>query len=258
MTDIIIYMDKKNRKRRANQEIEISITTVINVVVILFIVGMIAFIKISKSMKIQSIEGHKAAANKAVETVQKALEEREGYDKYAKGWGNFLGTEFCTPPLGLDVDMLTYGSHKDPTAPTSLASYLICSPDRGISPPVILTTGGHSNKIFSTKDGMIYSHMGSAATKWDRAFYVDTNGSRGPTASIVSYRKKRYSLDGGYGETVDFPNLFGKQHEKCAPNDSGNEHPDVICLIIRGGNKIIPGDERTKNILETGKAAAGK
>lgn len=246
------------RKKKGKKEIEISISTLINVLVLLFIIGLFAFIKISKSMEIQSIAERKAAANKALETVQKALEEREDYDKFAKGWGNYLGSEFCTPPLGLDVDMLAYGSSKDPTAPKSLASYLICSPDRGITPPVILTTGGHSNKIFSTKDGMIYSHMGSVATKWDRAFYVDTNGNHGPTASSASYRRKHYSLDGGYGETVNMPNVVGSQHEKCAPNNSGNRHPDVICLIIRGGNKIIPGDERTKNILKTGKAIIGK
>ncbi len=249
---------KNNKKNKKNQEkkIEISTSTIINIVSILIILTVFSSIYISKEMEVKSIEGHKKAAAQAIKTMQAALDKRDDYNTYNKGWGYFSGAEFCNPPLGMDRDMLSYGATPDVNAPKSLASYLICSPDKGVSEPVVSATSGCSNNIFQTKDGMIFSHMNSSSTRWDRVFYVDTNGGGEPTKSIASFRKKTCSLDGGYGDTSSIANKTESVHEKCAPNNSSNAHPDVICLIIRGGNKILPGDERTKKILETGHAIA--
>ena len=242
-----------NRKRK--EEKKLSTTAITNIVVFLLIVGIFVYFYVSKEMEIKRVESYKQGAASALKLTQNALDTRDSYNVYNKGWGYFLGAEFCNPPLGMDRDMLAYGvTTSDPRNPRSLASYLICPPDKGVTPPVLTATGGCGNSIFQTKEGMIFSHMNSSATKWDRVFYVDTNGGAGPTNSITSYRKKLCSLNGGYGNTSGFTDETGYSHEKCAPNNTKNEHPDVICLIIRGGNKILPGDERTKKILETGHA----
>jgi|GEM_PF-5859226 len=247
--------DRTKKKKQKEEKKPLSVTTIINIVIVLLFLGVIAYAIISAQMETKSIQGHKTAANQAIKTIQEALDKRDTYNAFTKGWGNFQGADFCNnPPNGMDIEMLAYGG-ADVNASRSLASYLICSPDKGISPGVIPATAGCSNTTFQTKDGMVFYHMGSTATKWDRAIYVDTNGSFGPTISLTPLLKRKdCSLTGGgYGDLLTMPNAAENTHETCAPNDSINDYPDMICLIISGGKTVVPGDERTKKILATGK-----
>lgn len=212
--------------------------TLAEVLITLGIIGVVAALAIPELIHSTGGKEYEVAANKALTTINNAIEARIGIDGELFDEGFLPANDF-------------YSYLMRPPRNGAILTTTVCGPLNGNNPTWC-----------TLKDGMImrFSGYGSSGTNGYTAFIIDTNGARGPSASGLTDNTNAHlcKMTGNITGSLDGISLGSITSREAIPRT--NNCPDLIRLCFFDDAdgfripKIVPCDRRTRNILATGNA----
>lgn len=234
--------------------------TLAEVLITLAIIGVVAAMTVPALMTSTRGKEYETGANKAMSTLANSLQMRyaingQEFSDFAARWRGIVADDMMMAAYLVVPADATFGPgaaspvldiNGNPTGMTMTTLNVVA---RGLveeaALPVVEQIAGHAD-TFKLKDGMIIAFDNRAR---GAHITVDTNGVKGP--SRLGVLSTSAAAGPCIRESPDGINVTNAAHDNITP--ATNACPDLVQFRIEG-DRIIPLNQRTLNILATGNA----